>query len=415
MSHMQLQCKLARNYTMEGVEKALAYLLVKTVPDASADFGKLPLNLVLVLDISGSMYGEKLERAKEAACLLVEGLSKNDFLSLVVFNDSAKVIISRKKVEDKSAFFSRIKGINADDGTRMDTGMGAGLKEMREASTSSVNRMLLFTDGQTDGEDECLRIARQVAQGKLAVSTFGIGDDYNEELLQEISRITLGGAYPLQHPEQIKELFINELKSATSIGFTAASLTLQLAKGVALEEVHRIVPNIAKIDLPATDDRTYLADIGSLDKTDTTCFGIKLTLPARSAGQVRIAQVTSKYDVPSVGISQATEKCDVIVEYTKDRDLCGRIDKEVIGYFDQLSAQQLVEQAAKAAQAGNVAAATQKLTQARALTQRIGNVAMTQFLQQSIDELEKKGTISAGTQKTIRLGSTHTVRIQEPT
>lgn len=415
MSHMQLQCKLARNYSMEGVEKALSYLLVKTLPNASADFGKMQLNLVLVLDISGSMYGEKLERAKEAACLLVEGLSKDDFLSLVVFNESAKVIISRRKVEDKSAFFSKIKGINSDDGTRMYTGMGAGLKEMQEALTSCVNRMLLFTDGQTEGEDECLRIAGQAAQGKLAVSTFGIGDDYNEELLQEISRITLGGAYPLQHPEQIKELFINEVKSAGSIGVTAASVTLQLAKGVALEEVHRIVPNIAKIDLRATDDRTYFADIGGLDKTDTTCFGIRLTLPSRSAGQVRIAQVTLKYDVPSVGISQATEKCDVIVEYTKDRDLCGRIDKEVIGYFDQLSAQQLVEQAAKAAQAGNVAAATQKLTQARVLTQRIGNVAMTQFLQQSIDELEKKGTISAGTQKTIRLGSTHTVRIQEPT
>jgi Ca-activated chloride channel family protein len=412
MSHVQLQCKLARNYTMEGLDKSLAYLLIKAVPEAAAGFGQLPLNVALVLDVSGSMHGEKLECAKEAACLAVECLLGQDSLSLVVFNHKAKVIIPRRRVEDKNGFFSRIREIKADGGTCMFSGMEAAIGELGEASTATINRMLLFTDGETEGEGKCLKYAQQATQNKLVISTFGIGNEYNEELLREISRVTLGGAYHLQHPEQMKDQFTTELKNAAAVGITNVNLTFQLTNGVSLEEVHRIVPNIAKLDMQAIDERTSYAEIGGLDTTGATCFGATLTLPVRQAGRVRIANVVLRYDIPSAQIAENAEKCGVVVEYTKDRDLCGKIDREVMGYFDQLLAQELVEQASKAAQAGNVADATQKLIQARTLTERIGNVAITQHIQQAVDELNRMGAISAGAQKTIRLGSTHTVRIK---
>jgi len=413
MSYVQLQCKLARNHTMEEVDKAAAYLLIKTIPDTTAGFGRLPLNLTLVLDVSGSMKGEKLECAKDAACLLIEYLSGDDSLSLVVFNDKAKVIIPKSKSDDKNAFFSRVREIKANGGTRMYVGMGSGVEEIGDVSESSINRMILFTDGQTEGEAQCLGKARQAAERGIAISTFGIGDDYNEELLGEVARITLGGAYHLQHPHQIKEQFMAEMKGATTIGITNAILTFQLSKDVVIEEAHRIVPNIAKLDFRLIDERMFCADIGGLNKDEITCFGAKLLLPARPAGQTRVGQVILKYDVPSMQITDKTEKCEILVEYSKDRDLCGRIDREVISYFDQLSAQGLIEQATRAARDGNVAVATQKLIQARVLTQRIGNVFMTQQLHQAIDELNNKGTLSSGAQKTIRLGSTHTIRITD--
>jgi Ca-activated chloride channel family protein len=413
MSEVKLQCKLARNYTMEGIDKALAYLLVKVVPDQAIGMGRLPLNVALVLDVSGSMHGEKLACAKEAAYLVVETLSRDDWLSLIVFNKRAKVLIPRRRVDDKNAFFSQIKAMNADDGTHMYTGMSAAIAEVGPATPATVNRIILFTDGQTEGEEECLSQARHAAQGGLVTSTFGIGDDYNEELLGEISRVTLGSAYAVQHPAQIKELFMKEVADATAVGITNSSLTINLAKGVSLEELDRIVPSIAKLDPRVVDERMFATDVGGLGKTETTCFGGKLALPARASGQVRIAQVTLRYDVPSLQVKEKTERCDVIVEYTKDRDLCGKVDKEVMGYFDQLAAQSLIEEAAKAAQAGNAPAATQKLSEAKALTQRIGNVAMTQHLDQAIDELQKQGSMSSGAQKTIRLGSAHTVRLKE--
>lgn len=415
MSEVQLQCRLARSYTMaEGAPNAAMYLLLKAVPDKTAGIGRLPLNIALVLDVSGSMSGEKLACAKEAASLVVQSLTKDDWLSLIVFNGRAKAIVPRRRVDDKNVFFSQIKAMDASDGTRMDTGMSAALTELGMVSPATVNRILLFTDGETEEEERCLDCAREAAQKKVVTSTFGIGDDYNEELLVEISRATLGGAYAIRNPSEIKESFLKEVQDAATVGIANASLTLNLAKGVSLEQMHRVVPNIAGLDPRVADSRMYVMDVGGIDATQFTAFFATLLLPQRPAGQVRVAQLSLKYDIPSLQIKDKTEKSDVVVEYTTDRDLLGKVDREVMGYFDQIEAQRLIAEAAKAAQAGNAPAATQKLTEAKLLTQRIGNVAMTQHLAQAIDELEKQGAVSPGAQKTIRLGSSHTVRLEPP-
>jgi len=235
----------------------------------------------------------------------------------------------------------------------------------------------------------------------------------NEDLLKDIAEVALGGAYHLQDPRQIKDQFKTELETATATGITRASLTFQLAKGVTLEELHRITPHIARLELHPADERTMAADVGDLEKSEVTTLGAKLTLPSRQSSRVRVAQVTLRYDIPSLEVRESIERHDVVVEYTRDRDLCGKVDSEVMHYFNQMSVQGLVEEATRDAKAGNIAGATQKLAQAQMLTQRIGNVAMTVSLKQAMDELEKKGTISAGAVKTIRLGSTHTVRLEE--
>jgi len=178
MSQVGLECKLARNYTMENVERAQALLLVKAIPDKTIDFGVLPLNIVVVIDISGSMSGEKIEFAKEAACLVVDSVSEQDWIAVTVFDDEAQVIVPSRKADDKGAIKSHIRRIETEDGTCMYTGMRAGAREIaKQASRSNLSRMLLLTDGQTVGEDECLDIARREAKNKLVISTFGIGDD----------------------------------------------------------------------------------------------------------------------------------------------------------------------------------------------------------------------------------------------
>lgn len=414
MAEIRLECKLARNYNMENVDRAQALLLVKAIPDKTIDFGTLPLNLALVIDVSGSMRGKKLMCAKEAACQVVDSLSSQDWLSVTVFNDDAEVMVPARKVDDKNFFFSKIESMKAHNKTCMYAGMRAGAQEIaRQASPLNISRMLLLTDGKTEGESECLNIARSEAERKFVISTFGIGETYNEDLLKALSEITLGGAYHLEDPGQIQDNFKTELKVAAATGVSGTSLIFQLTGGVTLEEVHRITPHIAPLKMRHLHDRTFVVDIGDLEKSESTAFGAKLTLPNRQTSRVRIAQVTLRYDIPSLQVRDREQRIDVIVEYTKDRQLCGKVDSQVVSYFMQLNVQSLVEQATCKAKAGNVAGATQKLVQAHELTRRIGNVVMTTRLEQAMDELEKKGTVSAGTVKTIRLGSTHTVRIEE--
>ena len=84
-----------------------------------------------------------------------------------------------------------------------------------------------------------------------------------------------------------------ELKSADAVGITNANLTLQLSKGVALEEMHRIVPHIAKLDFQSIDERMFSANIGVLDKDEISYFGARLFLPARlSVAPERLPSLT---------------------------------------------------------------------------------------------------------------------------
>jgi hypothetical protein len=89
------------------------------------------------------------------------------------------------------------------------------------------------------------------------------------------------------------------------------------------------------------------------------------------------------------------------------------VDREVVAYFNQLNAQNLIEQAIRETKVGNISAATQILSQAQLITQRIGNVPLTKSIEQATQELKEKGTISSEAMKTVRAGSSQTIRIEK--
>jgi len=415
MAEVTLGCKLARNYTFEDVPDALAYLLIKVVPNPAVDFGSLPVNLGLVIDISGSMRGQKIKNAKQAAKYVVNALKPVDTVSVTIFSDEARAIVPATKVTDRFPILSAIDKISIVGGTRMYHGLEVGSREIRRGATpSSINRIIVLTDGETEGEEQCLTIARQEAQNSLVVTAFGIGNEYNEEFLREFSDTTLGSFYHLQTPEQISAEFSRELSAISAAVISNVKLSINLAKDVRLEEMHRIYPTVVKL-LPELDADGKIATVpvGNLRKDEQTIFGAQLMLPARSSGRVRIAQVFASYSVPSLQIEDRVEKTDVIVHYTADRDLCGQSDKEVITYFNQLNAQSLIEKAMRETKDGNLVAATQSLNQAQLFTQRIGNIPLTRSIEAAMQELKEKGTISPGLIKTVRAGGGHTVRIDE--
>lgn len=415
MAEITLSCKLARNYTMTDVPDALGYLLVKVVPNRAVDFGSLPVNLGLVIDVSGSMRGKKIKGAKQAAKHVVNALKPIDIVSVTIFSDEARAIVPAAKVTDKFPILTAIDKISIMGGTRMYHGLEVASREMHRAmSSTTINRMIVLTDGETEGEEQCMTIARQEAQNNIVIAAFGIGDKYNEEFLKEISDTTLGSFYHLQSPEQIGSEFAGELAAISAAVISDVKLSLNLVKDVELEEIYRIYPSVVRL-LPEIDAEGKIASVpvGNLRKDDQTIFGAQLRLLTRPAGRVRIAQVFVSYSVPSLQIEDRIEKSDVIIQYTSDPDLCGRADKEVIAYFNQLTAQSLIEQATRETKVGNIAGATEALNEARLFTQRIGNIPLTRSLETAMQELKEKGVISPGLIKTVRAGGGHTVKIDE--
>jgi len=300
-------------------------------------------------------------------------------------------------------------------GTRMYHGMETSVREMQKAGfDNAINRMIILTDGMTEGEERCCSIAEQEADNRVVISTFGIGDKYNEDLLIDISGKTLGSFQHLQSPEHIIKQFQQELRESAASVISDVRLSIHLTKDVELEQIHRIFPDCVKLKPGVeSEGRVLSVAVGNIRKDEQTCLGAQFRLPSRSASRMQIAQVYVNYSVPALQIQDRVLKNSVIVEFTGDHDLCGMVDREVIAYFNQINAQSLIEKAMKETKAGNIAAATQLLNQAQLLTQRIGNAPLTRIIDDAVQEIKNTGVISSGVMKTVRAGSSQTVRIAE--
>ncbi len=414
-SEVILECKLARDYTLENIAGSLSYLLVKAMPNPSMNFSFLPLNICIVIDVSASMKGDKIKNAKEASKLVVDSLSPDDMLSIVIFSDAAKSIVQHSNVHDKESIIKAIDKIGPVSGTRMFYGIEKAINELDlEANRDCVNMMILLTDGETEGEVKCIDLARQVKDMGVIISTFGIGDTYNELLLKSLSDITLGTVYHLQSPEQILTSFETEVNAARSTVITNVVLTLFIEKEIKLEDMHRIFPNSIKLEPVVSADRSsYTTSINSLRLNEATYIGIKMLLPSRENGRIIEGLLSLKYDMPSSGIREQTCESKFLIKYTNDRSLCTITNRDVISYFNQLDIENLVGNAINETKAGNVAEATKMLAQAQMLTQKIGNTALTQNISRATVELGKSGNLSSDIVKTMRIGSSHTVKLDE--
>jgi Ca-activated chloride channel family protein len=414
MSAVVIETKLARNYTSENVADALAYLLVKIIPDPSQNFGTLPLNIGLVIDVSRSMKGRKIKYAMEAAKLLVNAMSENDWISVTVFSDEAKVIIPCNKISNKTLILAALDKIRTQSGTRMFLGMDLGAKEMQKGGLpGKVNRMILLTDGETENEDLCCTIARHQRGDNIVISNLGIGERYNEELLDKIANITLGSFLHLRSPEQINEIFQKEFNYTSAAVISDVTMSISLMEGVSLDSFNRIFPNFVKLKSEAENSNIFSESIGNISKNEPTIFGLRLKLPSQQTGRHKIAEVSVSYSVKSLDIRDKVDKRDVIVEYTGDQSLCSIVDTEVLGYFNQLNTQDLVDKAITESKSGNTAEATKSLTQARDITERLGNIPLMESITEAITELNKDGVITADGLKTIKAGSRQTIRIEK--
>lgn len=412
MSEVAIDCKLARDYTLENITDALAYLLVKVTPDPSIKIGQVPLNAGLVIDVSRSMRRKKIECAVEAAKHIITLLRENDWVSVVTFSDEARVIIPLSKVSDKVLMISAMDRIRIESGTRMYYGMETGVREMRGIDlTSVINRMIVLTDGETEGEDICRTIAAQEKKHDLVISTLGIGDRYNENLLAEIANMTVGNFVHLKTPEQILPLFQKEIEYASGSIISNVSINVNLLDSAKLESFDRVYPSYIQFHpISERDGTVFTAGIGNISKNESTIFAILLKLPSRPSGKLKIAEVNVSYSIPDIQVEDRVEKKDVYIEYTSNEMLCAKVDTAVIDYFNQINVQNLIERAIHESKAGNTAAATHTLSQARDITERLGNTALFDNITEALTDLKQSGEITAEGIKTVKSGSLRTVK-----
>jgi Ca-activated chloride channel family protein len=233
-------------YYLAGTNGNFGYYYVETKAVASSAMRptkRLPLNLSLVIDRSGSMAGDKLVYAKRAANHVINQLSPEDYVSIVIYGNNVEVLATSNKVGDKWALQSRIDAIQPSGSTNLHGGMMAGYAQVKSTyQTGYVNRVLMLSDGQANvgivDIGTLQSIAReQVIQNNITISCFGLGLDFNENLMTGIAEFGSGNYYFIHHPSEITGIFQKELSGLTQVVAQNTELHIDLPAGVVLQRV----------------------------------------------------------------------------------------------------------------------------------------------------------------------------------
>ena len=219
-------------------------LATVTAPEAREGHQRQPLNLALVLDRSASMAGDKLVLAKQALRQAVAGLDAMDRISIVVFGTEAQILASQVPGGQAGLELvdELIDGIEAGTATNLERAWRVAEYAIVEGVEPQViTRCLLITDGRaTVGNTDhvTLRdIASELRQRGITTSAFGIGSDFDEELLAAIADAGGGSFQYVQEPADITARLERELGEAIQIVARDVDLHLSLPRDVDLSVI----------------------------------------------------------------------------------------------------------------------------------------------------------------------------------
>lgn len=199
---------------------------------------RTPVNLTLVLDRSGSMSGEKLVHAKNAAIEAVRRLAADDLFSLVVFDNRVDTLIPACRVGDGRELESRIFSIQARGGTAIYAGVTQGAAELRRhlEDRRYVHRIVLLSDGlANDGPshpEDFARLGAALLKEGISVSTVGVGLGFNEDLMTRLAQKSDGNTYFVESSRDLGRIFNAELGDVLSVVARRIVLTVEFPEGV---------------------------------------------------------------------------------------------------------------------------------------------------------------------------------------
>ncbi|MBP6755741.1 MAG: VWA domain-containing protein [Bacteroidia bacterium] len=153
-----------------------------------------PLNISLVVDVSGSMEGhDRLDALKKALLSYVKKLRPTDVVSLISFSDNSKILAPAQKVGNGQYLRDMIEDLQASGGTDIYKGMVDGYEQvLKNFIPTGTNRVILLTDGYgITPVDVMLAKSKEYNKKGIEMSTIGVGEGYNQSLLSLLA--TAGG------------------------------------------------------------------------------------------------------------------------------------------------------------------------------------------------------------------------------
>ena len=204
------------------------------------------VNLALVLDRSGSMQGDRIVRAREAAIAAVQRLDERDYVSVVVFDDRIDVLAGAQTASEanKAAIVEKLRTVEARGSTAIFGGVSAGAAELRKnLARKLVNRIVLLSDGEANvgpsSPEELGLLGASLVKEGVSVSTLGVGLGYNENLMAALATRSDGNTYFIENGDDVPRIFDAELGDAFQVAARDVKLSVRFRDAHPVELIGR--------------------------------------------------------------------------------------------------------------------------------------------------------------------------------
>jgi Ca-activated chloride channel family protein len=280
--------------TMLANKKQAAFVKIGLTGFKLDDLNKrAPVNVAIVLDKSGSMQGEKIAKAKDAAIAAIGRLESSDIVSIVAYDSTVQVIVPATKISDKEWVIQQVRRIEAGGSTALFAGVSKGAEELRKfLDKNRVNRVILLSDGLANvgpqSPSELGALGASLMKENISVSTMGLGLDYNEDLMTKLARNSSGNHVFIEQADDLVRVFNHEFNDVLSVVAQEVAIDIRVAGGVRPVRVLNVDAEI--------NGQQVIAKMNQLYSEQEKYVMLEVEVPATQAGKSRqVADVRVSY------------------------------------------------------------------------------------------------------------------------
>ena len=214
------------------------------------------VDLICIIDISGSMKGNKLTQLKHSLKAIISFMTPKDRLCIILFNDKAELYLDLEFMTDekKKVFLDKIEKIKVRGGTNILSGLKKAIEILKEEKKKEndnnilmeqmrVKSLMLLSDGYDNDydTDEITDEVKKITKGQnlsFTLHTFGYGDDYDSNLMSKLAIIRDGSFFAIENIDKIQDYFVNALGGCMSIIYSEVKIKVKmLNKDIKIQKV----------------------------------------------------------------------------------------------------------------------------------------------------------------------------------
>lgn len=422
------------------------YALIDIAPTASPAGGaRAPLNIVIVMDSSATMHHfqltdeerdywlglaisrDEMERgeadeseaiywtgqtlsemqtvarkpmaiAVEAIKNLLGTLQPRDTVSVVAFADRVHPVFT---AADWASFqdqclqqmdLLREQRLPADigTGTYMAEALRVASEQLKQApKENSVNRLIVISDGIVQDADVTMLAVNSLQEEGYAITTIGVGDEFDEEFLTKVADNSRGQYYYAANSIEITEQLQQEMTTLESVTLSDVYVAVRGVNGTMVQDIFQVQPTMALFDELYTESdwlRTRLGDISTASKTGIIVQIAPTTLEPGTQPLAEV-QFTWAQSLGADGDGPGTEKVTISANVTSDSSLTEQQNTEVTNLVDRLSIYKYEREAQRAQERGDLERAKEKLGAATKELHEIGEEGLAKDMEEQIAAL----------------------------